>query len=223
MRNSGVRTLTGGGGGLYIASLTGTLEGTNGVGTHCRVGASQQSTLIVIWKHNHLISDIALDTQELRKKSCFRTDIKWLAISVMHCEKLNPTTTSTWSSKQLPSLPKQFLPFAHRPGCSGYPLYPALHLQPNDPYLLMQTAFESQSSKSILHSSRSYQWKNHVDFINSHIIEIPNETISFFKEIPILHQNQSFFLNPININCQKLKLKLKCLWEVHMNRNTSDT
>lgn len=75
MRNSGVRTLTGGGGGLYIASLTGTLEGTNGVGTHCRVGASQQSTLIVIWKHNHLISDIALDTQELRKKSCFRTDI----------------------------------------------------------------------------------------------------------------------------------------------------
>lgn len=129
----------------------------------------------------------------IEKEIMFQDRYKMMAISVMHCEKLNPTTTSTWSSKQLPSLPKQFRPFAHRPGCSGYPLYPALHLQPNDPYLLMQTAFESQSSKSILHSSRSYQWKNHVDFIKSHIMEITNETISFFKEIPILHQNQSFF------------------------------
>lgn len=38
MRNSGVRILIGGGGGLYIVSFIGIFEGINGVGIYCRVG-----------------------------------------------------------------------------------------------------------------------------------------------------------------------------------------
>lgn len=96
-------------------------------------------------------------------------------------------------------LPKQFRPFAHRPGCSGYPLYPALHLQPNDPYLLMQIAFGSQSSKSILHSSRSDQWKNHVHKPNSHI----KGTLKSKYCIIII-----FYINPI----YKMS-KIECMWK----------